>query len=106
MTYAYTRVKSFGRFSSAGLWVPALYVAHTYARQRTSTTQEAGMPETPLDVTAKYPEGIEWPANKDEVVAAAERNGAPVDVIGKLRTMEDEHYPGPNAVHNALWMKA
>lgn len=64
------------------------------------------MEEKPLDVTAKYLEGIEWPADKDEVIAAAERNDAPADVIGKLRTMEHEHYPGPNAVHNALWMKA
>jgi hypothetical protein len=61
--------------------------------------------EKPLDVTVKYLEGIEWPASRDEVVAAAERNGAPQDVIKELRTIEHHHFAGPNAVHNALWIK-
>ncbi len=64
------------------------------------------MEETPLDVTVKYLEGIEWPASKDEVIAAAQRNGAPADVLDKLREMEHDHFPGPNGVHNALWVKA
>lgn len=64
------------------------------------------MQETPLDVTVKYLDGLEWPASHDEVVAAAERNGAPADVIGKLRSIEHEQFAGPNAVHNALWMEA
>lgn len=64
------------------------------------------MQDTPLDVTVKYLEGIEWPASRDEVVAAAERNGAPADVIDELRTTEHDHYAGPNAVHNALWIQA
>jgi uncharacterized protein DUF2795 len=60
--------------------------------------------ETPLDVTVKYLEGIEWPASRDEVVAAAQRNGAPADVIEALRATEHDQYAGPNAVHNALWI--
>ena len=64
------------------------------------------MQETPLDVTVKYLEGIEWPANKDEVVAAAQREGAPADVVDKLGAMEHDHFAGPNAVHNALWTEA
>jgi uncharacterized protein DUF2795 len=62
--------------------------------------------ETPLDVTVKYLEGIEWPASRDEVVAAAQRNGAPADVIDALRATGHNQYAGPNAVHNALWIKA
>ena len=63
------------------------------------------MRETPLDVTVKYLEGVQWPADKDEVVAAAERNGAPADVVDALRSSEHERYAGPNAVHNALWVE-
>lgn len=64
------------------------------------------MQETPLDVTVKYVDAIEWPANHEVVVAAAEGNGAPADVIDKLRSIEHEQFAGPNAVHNALWTKA
>jgi hypothetical protein len=62
--------------------------------------------ETPLDVTVNYLEGIKWPASRDEVVAAAQRNGAPADVIDELRATEHDQYAGPNAVHNALWIKS
>lgn len=64
------------------------------------------MEETPLDVTVKYLEGIEWPASKDEVIAAAQRNGAPQDVLDKLNETEHDQFAGVNGVHNALWMKA
>lgn len=64
------------------------------------------MEETPLDVTTKYLEGIDWPASKDEVIAAAQRNGAPPDVLDKLNETEHDTFAGVNGVHNALWMKA
>lgn len=63
------------------------------------------MQDTPLDVTVKYLDGIEWPASKDEVVAAAQRSGAPDDVVDKLKATEHEQFAGINAVHNALWTK-
>ncbi len=62
--------------------------------------------ETPVDVTRKYIEGLDWPASKEDVLGAAERNGAPDDVLDKLRAMEPDEYPGPNAVHNSLWTEA
>jgi len=62
--------------------------------------------DTPLDVTVKYLEGIEWPANRAELVKAAERNGAPDDIVQTLRAIDHDHFAGPNAVHNALWIKA
>ena len=61
------------------------------------------MEETPLDATVRYLDEIEWPANRAEVIAAAERNGAPADVLDTLRAMRHDHFAGPNAVHNALW---
>lgn len=64
------------------------------------------MEDKPLDVTVKYLEGIDWPANKDEVIAVAQRNGAPADVLEKLNAMEHDRFAGVNGVHNALWMKA
>lgn len=64
------------------------------------------MEDTPLDVTVKYLDGIEWPASRDDVIAAAQRNGAPDDVLELLRKTDHDRFAGPNEVHNALWIKA
>lgn len=61
------------------------------------------MEDKPLDVTVKYLDGIDWPASKEEVIAAAERNDAPSDVLDKLNAMEHDRFAGVNAVHSALW---
>lgn len=62
------------------------------------------MEEKPLEVTQKYLDGVQWPAGKDDVLEAAESNGAPDDVLEAIRAMDKDRLTGPNEVHNALWM--
>ena len=62
------------------------------------------MRETPLDATRKYVHGVIWPANKEEVIRAAEQNGAPDDVLQVLRDLDKPRFSGPNEINNALWM--
>jgi hypothetical protein len=69
-------------------------------------SERSDVEENPVEVTQRYIDGINWPASKDEVVKAAERNGAPEDVLEKLRVVSDERFDGPNRVHNALWGEA
>lgn len=52
--------------------------------------QEVEMDFNPED-TKQYIEDVEYPANKDEIISAAESNGAPesvVEAIGRLPTPE------------------
>ncbi len=64
------------------------------------------MEDTPIEATQKYVDGIQWPASKDDVVTAVERNGAPDDVLQALRDEDKERFTGPNEVHQALWKQA
>ena len=64
------------------------------------------MRETPVEATSKYVHGVTWPARKDEVLAALERNGAPDDVLQTIRSYDHERFAGPNEVHQALWSQA
>lgn len=52
--------------------------------------------------TQKYLKGMDYPASKDEVVAAARDNGAPDDVLEALESMQKDSFDGPNAVMSAL----
>lgn len=63
------------------------------------------MQDNPLEVTEKYFEGeVDWPMSKDEVVETVQRNGAPDDVVERLRAMDTDQFSGINDVHNKLWM--
>ncbi len=64
------------------------------------------MEDTPLEVTQKYIDGIQWPASKEDVLQKVESNGAPEDVLRVIREAGTERFVGPNDVHNALWMDA
>ena len=64
------------------------------------------MDEKPIEAMQKYVDGIHWPATKDEVVEAVERNGAPDDVLQALRASDKDRFAGPNEVHNVLWKQA
>jgi|1185.fasta_scaffold340336_2 hypothetical protein len=61
------------------------------------------MEPTPVLMTEKYLDGIDWPADKAEVVSAAERNDAPKDFLEGLRAIDREQFDGPNAVHSFLY---
>lgn len=46
----------------------------------------------------QYLEGINFPANKDEVASGAEGNGAPQDFVDKIRNAAQERFNGPQEV--------
>jgi hypothetical protein len=59
------------------------------------------MDVNPIEVQ-KHLSGVDYPASKADVIAAAESNGAPQEVIEALQRMDQEEYDGPNAVQAAL----
>ena len=46
--------------------------------------------------------GIDYPASKDEVIATAESNGAPQEIVEALQRMEGTEFEGPDDVMAAL----
>jgi hypothetical protein len=50
----------------------------------------------------KHLKGISYPASKDEVVATAEGNGAPQDILEALRGAGPDEFSGPDQVQKAL----
>ncbi len=59
------------------------------------------MEVNPIEVQ-KHLKGVDYPASKDDIVAAAERNGAPEEILEQLRAMGQDRFDGPNAVQAAL----
>ena len=49
-----------------------------------------------------YIYGIDFPANKEEVAAAAEERGAPDNVVQKIRNANRERFDDPNQVLQAV----
>ncbi|MBB4689093.1 DUF2795 domain-containing protein [Amycolatopsis jiangsuensis] len=43
--------------------------------------------------------GVDYPAKRDDLVAAAERNGANSDTLQVLRGLPDRTYDGPSGVN-------
>ncbi len=50
--------------------------------------------------------GVTYPAKKDELIAAADRNGSPQEVIEELQALEREDFSDPGAVRTALGNRA
>ena len=50
----------------------------------------------------KHLKGVDYPASRDDLVAAAEANGAPDDLVSALRSANQESFDGPTAVQSAL----
>ncbi|MCM6772097.1 DUF2795 domain-containing protein [Nocardia sp. CDC159] len=50
----------------------------------------------------KYLSGVDYPADRDELLAAARSNGADRDVLQELEQIPDRTYNGPNAVSEAV----
>jgi hypothetical protein len=50
----------------------------------------------------KHLKGVDYPASKDDLIAAAESNGAPDEVVEALRSAGKDRYDGPTAVQSAL----
>lgn len=50
----------------------------------------------------KHLKGVDYPASKDDLVSAAQSNGAPDDVVEALRSSSKDRFDGPTAVTEAL----
>ena len=46
--------------------------------------------------------GLDYPVTKDEVIAHAERNEAPQDVIEALQALAEEQFDDPSEIQEAL----
>jgi len=46
--------------------------------------------------------GVDYPATKDQLLEAAQRNGADDDVVDVLTTVHDRQFEGPSGVMKAL----
>jgi hypothetical protein len=49
-----------------------------------------------------YIQGIDYPASRDEVAATAEGNGAPGNLVQKIRNANRKRFDDPNQVLQAL----
>lgn len=56
---------------------------------------------TPVTVQ-KFLKGAEYPADRDDLLAVAEENDAPEDVIEALEGLDETTYDGPDEVAEAL----
>lgn len=61
------------------------------------------MPDTPNPIQVqKFLSGIDYPASRDDIVQAAEKNGADDNVLGALRNLPDQDFDAPTAVSEAI----
>jgi hypothetical protein len=59
------------------------------------------MDVNPIEVQ-KHLAGVDYPASKDELIAAAESNEAPQEIIEALQKMDGSEFDGPDDVMEAL----
>ena len=50
------------------------------------------------DDAQRYLQGADYPANKEELAAAAEDNGAPGELVERIRAMGRAEFSGPDEV--------
>jgi hypothetical protein len=60
--------------------------------------------EAPVSIMEihEYLSGIEYPAEKDELIEYAESQGAPIDVLDALSDISDKHYGVPADISEEL----
>jgi hypothetical protein len=59
------------------------------------------MDVNPIEVQTHL-SGIDYPASKDELIATAESNGAPQEILEALQQMDGDQFEGPDDVMGAL----
>jgi hypothetical protein len=59
------------------------------------------MDVNPIEVQ-EHLRGMDYPATKDELVATAESNDAPQEIIEALQQMDGDQFDGPDDVMEAL----
>lgn len=50
----------------------------------------------------RYLKGVEYPADRDDLLAAAEANDAPDEVVEAIEALEEQLYDGPDEVAEGL----
>jgi hypothetical protein len=55
----------------------------------------------PIEVQTHL-KGVDYPASKDEIISAAESNGAPQEIIEALQQMDGDQFDGPDDLMEAL----
>ena len=50
------------------------------------------------DEAPQYLEGVDYPASKEDLASAAEGNGAPQELVERLRTLGRTTFSGPDEV--------
>ncbi len=50
----------------------------------------------------KHLKGVDYPASKDDLVSAAQSNGAPQEIVDALQSASKDSFDGPSAVQQAL----
>ena len=59
------------------------------------------MDVSPIDVQ-KHLKGVSYPASRDDLVSAAESNGAPDEIVAQLREAGSDRFDSPADVMKAL----
>jgi hypothetical protein len=54
------------------------------------------------DDAPQYLEGVDYPASKEEIISAAESNGAPESLLGMLGSLSRPEFSGPEEVAEDL----
>ena len=54
------------------------------------------------DEAQQYLEGVDYPASKDEVTSTAEGNGAPQEMVERIRALSTPEFSGPEDVMEGL----
>ena len=57
---------------------------------------------SPIDVQ-KALGGMDYPANKQQIIEHAEQHGADKEVLDALQKIEDREYEGPSGVSSAVF---
>jgi len=48
------------------------------------------------DEATQYLDGVDYPASKDDIATAAQDNGAPEELVERLRTLGRPSFSGPD----------
>ena len=54
------------------------------------------------DDAQQYLEGADYPASKEEVAATAESNGAPDELVERIRALSTPEFSGPKEIMEEL----
>lgn len=54
--------------------------------------------EFELDEATQYLQGVDYPASKEDLATAAEGNGAPEELVERIRTLGRPDFSGPEEV--------